>query len=52
MKEQTDYYAGTGEDASEGAVYTAMGGDFDEIAADHASREDETLVINMGPQHP
>lgn len=52
MKEQTDYYAGTGEEISEGAVYTSMGGDFDEIAAEQASREDETLVINMGPQHP
>lgn len=52
MKEQTDFYAGSADEVAEGAVYTAMGGDFDQIAAEQASREDETLVINMGPQHP
>ena len=37
---------------TEPVVYTAMGGDFAEIAAEQAVRGDETLVINMGPQHP
>jgi NADH-quinone oxidoreductase subunit D len=52
MTEQTDFYAGSEDEAPVGAVYTAMGGDFDQIAAEQATREDETLVINMGPQHP
>ena len=52
MTEQTDFYAGSEDEATVDAVYTAMGGDFDQIAAEQASREDETLVINMGPQHP
>ncbi len=51
MKETTDLYAGSS-DVTEGAVYTAMGGDWDEIAREQAATEDETLVINMGPQHP
>mgnify|MGYP000978082848 FL=1 len=51
MREERDIYAPAGE-ASEGAVYTVMGGDWAEIAKEQAAREDETLVINMGPQHP
>lgn len=51
MKESSDFYAGSG-DAAEGTVYTAMGGDWDEIVREQAAHEDETLVINMGPQHP
>ncbi|MFT4297480.1 MAG: NADH-quinone oxidoreductase subunit D [Micropruina sp.] len=47
----TDFYAQPGE-ATEGTVYTAMGGDWAEIAAEQAERSDEILVINMGPQHP
>ncbi len=47
----TDFYAQPGE-ATEGTVYTAMGGDWADIAADQAERSDEILVINMGPQHP
>lgn len=47
----TDYYAQPGEEAT-GTVYTSMGGDWAEIAQEQAERGDETLVINMGPQHP
>jgi NADH-quinone oxidoreductase subunit D len=32
--------------------YTALGGDWDEIAADAARLGDERIVVNMGPQHP
>ncbi len=46
-----DFYAQPGE-ATEGTVYTAMGGDWADIAAEQAERSDEILVINMGPQHP
>ena len=35
-----------------GTVYVAQGGDWDAIAAAQAERGDETIVINMGPQHP
>lgn len=48
----TDFYANPGE-TTEGTVYTAMGGgDWADIASEQAERGDETLVINMGPQHP
>jgi NADH-quinone oxidoreductase subunit D len=50
--QQTDFYANPGEE-TEGTVYTAMGGgDFADIAREQADLNDETLVINMGPQHP
>ena len=50
--QHTDFYAAPG-DETEGTVYTAMGGgDFADIAREQAERGDETLVINMGPQHP
>ncbi len=47
----TDFYAQPGEE-TEGTVYTAMGGDWADIAAEQAERSDEILVVNMGPQHP
>ena len=50
--DSNDLYAGAGE-ATEGTVYTAMGGgDWADIATEQAERGDEVLVINMGPQHP
>ena len=32
--------------------YVIQGGDFDEVVAAQQARGDETIVINMGPQHP
>ncbi|MHB1010910.1 MAG: NADH dehydrogenase subunit D, partial [Propionibacteriaceae bacterium] len=37
---------------SVGTVYVAQGGDLDDIVRDQADRGDETIVNNMGPQHP
>jgi NADH-quinone oxidoreductase subunit D len=39
-------------DETSGTVYVAQGGDWDEIVNAQAERGDETIVINMGPQHP
>ncbi|MCK0110874.1 NADH-quinone oxidoreductase subunit D [Ornithinimicrobium sp. F0845] len=33
-------------------VFTATGGDWDQIAADAATLGEERIVVNMGPQHP
>lgn len=46
-----DIFAGPGEDAAD-RVYLAQGGDWADIAAEQAERGDETIVVNMGPQHP
>jgi len=32
--------------------YLISGGDFDDVVASQRERADETIVINMGPQHP
>jgi len=32
--------------------YLVSGGDFDDVVASQRERADETIVINMGPQHP
>ncbi|HTJ66301.1 MAG TPA: NADH-quinone oxidoreductase subunit D [Actinospica sp.] len=54
-----DPYAAAGGASDEGAdaVYTLTGGDWDEIARELASAEqdeqaEERIVVNMGPQHP
>ncbi|MFF4674851.1 NADH-quinone oxidoreductase subunit D [Streptomyces sp. NPDC001279] len=42
-------------DTTEGRVYTATGGDWDEVAgaAQRQGRaDDERIIVNMGPQHP
>jgi NADH-quinone oxidoreductase subunit D len=37
---------------AEGRVFTATGGDWDEIAEEAANLGEERIVVNMGPQHP
>ncbi len=39
-------------DDTVGTVYVAQGGDWDDITRAQRERGDETIVINMGPQHP
>ncbi len=51
MSQDHDYYA-QGSEATTGTVYMPMGGDWVDIEQEQAERGDETLVINMGPQHP
>ena len=46
-----DIFAATGESTAD-RVYLAQGGDWAQIAAEQAERGDETIVVNMGPQHP
>ena len=46
-----DVFAGSAEDKAD-RVYLAQGGDWADIASEQAERGDETIVVNMGPQHP
>ncbi|MDO4717545.1 MAG: NADH-quinone oxidoreductase subunit D [Propionibacteriaceae bacterium] len=46
-----DVFAG-GEETGAQRVYLSQGGDWADIAAEQAERGDETIVVNMGPQHP
>ena len=48
---QADPFAAPGEEAAD-HVYFAQGGDWADIAHEQAERGDETIVVNMGPQHP
>jgi NADH-quinone oxidoreductase subunit D len=48
---ETTIDAETGE-PTEGRVFTASGGDWQEIAEEAASLGEERIVVNMGPQHP
>ncbi|HSO68792.1 MAG TPA: NADH-quinone oxidoreductase subunit D [Arachnia sp.] len=46
-----DVFAGSEGDKAD-RVYLAQGGDWQDIASEQAERGDETIVVNMGPQHP
>ena len=48
---QADPFAAPGEESAD-HVYFAQGGDWADIAHEQAERGDETIVVNMGPQHP
>jgi NADH-quinone oxidoreductase subunit D len=48
---ENDPYAGVRE-TTQGHVYNVTGQDWDEVSAAAAESEDETIVVNMGPQHP
>ena len=47
-----DIFAGSGGEPKADRVYLAQGGDWADIAGEQAERGDETIVVNMGPQHP
>ena len=48
-----DPYGAAGDDASDAThVFTASGGDWDDVAAEAAALGEERIVVNMGPQHP
>ena len=40
------------DEAAEGRVFTASGGDWDSLADEAASIGEDRIVVNMGPQHP
>lgn len=46
-----DVFAQPGEKPAD-RVYLSQGGDWEAITAEQAERGDETIVVNMGPQHP
>jgi len=46
-----DVFSGA-DDVHADRVYLAQGGDWSDIASEQAERGDETIVVNMGPQHP
>ncbi len=41
-----------GEGPAEGPVFTASGGDWDDLIDEATSLHEERIVVNMGPQHP
>ncbi len=40
------------DEIEEGRIFTASGGDWDEIAEEATHLGEERIVVNMGPQHP
>ncbi|SHL14368.1 NADH dehydrogenase subunit D [Pseudonocardia thermophila] len=48
-QDNTDVYAATETQTTEGTVYTLTGGDWDTLIDEE---HDDRIVINMGPQHP
>jgi NADH-quinone oxidoreductase subunit D len=50
--DDADPYGLSDDAPAEGRVFTATGGDWDEIADEAANLGDERIVVNMGPQHP
>jgi NADH-quinone oxidoreductase subunit D len=50
--DEADPYALPGDAPAEGRVFTASGGDWDEIADEASELGEERIVVNMGPQHP
>ena len=48
-----DVFATAGATESEsGRVFTAEGGDWDQLVAEAVANRDERIIVNMGPQHP
>ena len=48
-----DPYGASTEDAADAThVFTASGGDWDDVAEEAAALGEERIVVNMGPQHP
>ncbi|MEI2776702.1 MAG: NADH-quinone oxidoreductase subunit D [Tetrasphaera sp.] len=50
--ETPDVFAPPGSDQGDARVFTAQGGDWDDIVGDVGSLPEERIVVNMGPQHP
>jgi NADH-quinone oxidoreductase subunit D len=50
--DDADPYALPDDAPAEGRVFTASGGDWDEIAEEATELGEERIVVNMGPQHP
>jgi NADH-quinone oxidoreductase subunit D len=50
--DRSDPYGATGSEPTEGRVFNAAGGDWDDLAEEAASLGEERIVVNMGPQHP
>jgi NADH-quinone oxidoreductase subunit D len=47
-----DLFGGPGNPDDVGGVFTAAGGDWDQVVEDIHELGEERIVVNMGPQHP